>query len=203
MSRKFVDIENSGKAYVYEHWRPDLDVPFWVGKGTNFRYRVYKRRANTHYNGIVAKIRASGFEVEVRFVATNLTDDDAFLIEVERMQYWRDRGITFANKSEGGRGGMSGVKRSDEARKKQSDTIRKNQPPKVTVARKPRPPSMMKGTKLSDSHRAALRASKTPEVLAKISAAAKRQWKNPDFRKLVSNTMKRTNAARRNEICVE
>lgn len=203
MTRKFTEIENSRMAYVYEHWRPDVGVCFWVGKGTSFRYRVYKRRANSHYNGIVSKLRASGLDVEVRFVASNLTDEEAFRIEVERMALWRSRGVRLANKAIGGRGGMSGVQRSEETRKKQSDTIQRNRPPKIIaiIEPKPRAPSRMKGTKLSDERRAALRASKTPEVRAKISAAAKKQWESPEFRKLVSDTMKRTNAARRNEAC--
>lgn len=234
LMRKHSDIESSGRAYVYEHWRPDLNAPFWVGKGTGFRYRVYKRRSNTHYNGIVAKLRSAGLDVEVRFVAVDLSDEQAFTIEVERMHFWRESGITLANKAAGGRGGMSGVKRSPESRAKQSASCAGRKVSQETrdkisaIQRSPerraatsalhlgrkrpaetgqkiraahlasghRPPVTGSGRKLSHEHRSKLSAAKTPEVRAKLSAAAKRQWQNPEYRKLVSDTMKRTNARR-------
>jgi hypothetical protein len=229
---QFTEIEQSGKAYVYEHWRPDLGVCFWVGKGTTFRFRVFKR--NRHYNNIVAKLKAAGLKVEVRFVATHLTDEEAYRIEIERLDLWKSQGVKLANKAAGGKGGMSGITRSAESRRKQSETTtgrklseehrqaiiihhsdpeyralvsasqtgRKRPPetgPKISAALKAighKPINMNKGTKASEETRAALRAGKTPEVRARLSAATKLQWQNPEYRKVVSDTMKRTNAAR-------
>lgn len=172
------DIERSGKAYVYEHWRPDLDVPFWVGKGTTFRYRVYKR--NPHYNNIVAKIRAMWLNVEVRFVATNLSDDEAYCIEIERLAFWKEQGVILANKAVGGIGGMSGVKRSKESRAKQSATM---------TGRKlaPEHAEKMRTWLRSPEGRAMISAVHTgrkrpPETGARISAGVKKSWADPEIR---------------------
>jgi hypothetical protein len=54
--------------YVYEHWRPDKDVCFYVGKGKDGRANVFSRK-NAHYNSIVAKLARLGMCVEVRLVA--------------------------------------------------------------------------------------------------------------------------------------
>ncbi len=178
--RKFSDIENSGLAYVYEHWRPDTDVCFWVGKGTSFRYRVYKRGTNTHYNGIVAKLRAAGLDVEARFVAINLTDEEAFRVEVERMAFWRAQGVVLANKAIGGRGGMSGVTRSEESRAKQSAK---------TKGRKASPEQVAKIRERADSpeYKAFVSALHTgrkrpPETGQKISVGVKKSWDDPEIR---------------------
>ena len=124
MQRKFTDIENSGMAYVYEHWRPDTNQCFWVGKGTTFRYRVYRR--NRHYNNIAAKLKKYGLKIEVRFVAAGLSDEDAYQVEIDRILFWKEHGVPLTNAATGGRGGMSGIKRSTEARAKQSATIKIN-----------------------------------------------------------------------------
>lgn len=234
-------------AYVYEHWRPDLDQPFWVGKGTGNRCRIFRRRHNPHYAAVIDKLDASGLTPEVRIIADGLSDMDAFSLEIERISYWRGIGIRLCNYAEGGRGGMSGVIRSVESRTKQSATStgRKLSPQHLQkLLARIRSPEGRAATKklhlgrkrsdetkekiriaklnhwsdcilreklvtairnnikpVSEKTRAKMRAAKTPEARAKISAAVKEQWKNPAFRSLVSATMRKTNDRRRDERC--
>jgi len=70
--------------YVYEHWRLDTDTCFYVGKGSGSR--AYQRKSrNIHWWNIVNKIERMGSGYEVRLVATGLSEDQAFLLEGERI----------------------------------------------------------------------------------------------------------------------
>lgn len=89
--------------YVYEHWRPDRDEPFYVGKGKGGRANMMARR-NLHHKAIQKKLHFLGMAVEVKIVASGLTESEAFLLEVERIRMWRNAGIDLANKSDGGEG---------------------------------------------------------------------------------------------------
>jgi len=229
-------------AYVYEHWRADTCEPFWVGKGSGGRANLKSRR-NRYHAIIIKKLDGLGLPLWVRIVADNLTDEQAFVLEVERIAIWRARGVKLANASTGGRGGLTGCKRSPESRLKQSQTstgrklsehhrqkiITRSSSPEgkartsaIHLGRK-RPPET--GRKISEAKkkhwadpeirerhvcgiraaakpvseetRAKMRAAKTSEARARISAAAKAQWQNPEFRKLVSDTMRATNAKRK------
>lgn len=90
------------RFYVYEHWRPDTDTCFWVGKGTGYRSRRFKR--NRHYNLVAANLARKGMCVEVRLVAEALSEEDAFKIEAERIAFWRSAGIKLTNRTMGGDG---------------------------------------------------------------------------------------------------
>lgn len=166
-------------AYVYEHWRPDTCEPFWVGKGTRGRANLRSRR-NRYHASILKKLDSNGFPLWVRVVADDLTDEQAFALEVERIALWKSRGVKLANSSAGGRGGLSGCKRSAESRAKQSQTA--------------------KGRKLSEAHRQAiidrlrtpeakaktsathLGRKRPPETGQKIGAAHKALWADPEYR---------------------
>jgi hypothetical protein len=89
--------------YVYEHWRPDRDEPFYVGKGKGGRANLMRRR-NMHHRAIQAKLHKLGMAVEVRIIVNGLSEEDAFNIEKQRIQMWKAAGIDLANKSEGGEG---------------------------------------------------------------------------------------------------
>lgn len=95
------------RFYVYEHWRLDRDECFYVGKG--MKNRAYKMRdRNAHHCAIVAKLSREGSGMEVRMVATGLTEDEAFALEVERIAFWREAGADLANLTNGGEG-VSGL----------------------------------------------------------------------------------------------
>ena len=91
------------KFYVYEHWRPDLDLPFYVGKGSAARFDPNRTR-NKHHSNIKNKLKKLGMCVEVRMVASGLSEDDALRLEIERIAFWRERGIELSNKTAGGDG---------------------------------------------------------------------------------------------------
>jgi hypothetical protein len=100
--------------YVYEHWRLDTDTCFYVGKGKSGR--AYSRNRNKHWKRIVQKLENTGSAFEVRIVASNLTQDEAFSLEKERIAFWLPR-ATLANHTLGGEG-WSGGQHSEEFKKK-------------------------------------------------------------------------------------
>lgn len=104
--------------YVYEHWRLDRDECFYVGKGAGRRAYMMNGR-NRHHSAIQAKVSREGFGIEVKMVATGLSENEAFTIERERIQFWRNVGADLANMTDGGEG-ASGCKKSDRARLLQS-----------------------------------------------------------------------------------
>lgn len=49
----------TNKFYVYEHWRPDKDICFYVGKGKGRRANVMYGRGS-HHERIQAKLKRLG-----------------------------------------------------------------------------------------------------------------------------------------------
>ena len=114
----------NGIFYVYEHWRPDLDVCFYVGKGKGTRAFKFRDR-NAAYGQIANGLAALGMCVEVRMVASGLSESDAFTIERERIKIWRSLGVDLANRTDGGEGFSGfvrpyGIRMSDETKKRVS-----------------------------------------------------------------------------------
>jgi hypothetical protein len=103
--------------YVYEHWRLDREECFYVGKGQGNRANVMRGR-NMHHTAIVMKLSNLGLPVEVRIIATDMSQEDAFSLEKERIAYWRSFGCDLANHTAGGDGVYDP---SPEVRKKMSD----------------------------------------------------------------------------------
>ena len=102
------------KFYVYEHWRPDTDECFYVGKGRGKRANSMYGR-NRHHKFIQSKLSSMGMCVEVRIVAGELTEDEAFNLEIERIKFWKQYGINIVNLTDGGEG-QFGRKLSEESR---------------------------------------------------------------------------------------
>lgn len=147
--------------YVYEHWRPDIDKPFYVGKGNGRRANAMYGR-NRRHERIQAKLARLGMCVEVRMVAQGLTEIEAFRIECERIVFWRTNGVSLVNLTDGGEGGSN-----------PSDKTR----------------ALMRaakvGRKLTDEHRANIAAGSraalaNPEVREKISRANKAASLRPE-----------------------
>lgn len=182
------------RFYVYEHWRLDKDECFYVGKGT--RGRAYSRKGrNTHWRNIVAKLERTGFAYEVKIVVSDLSEDEAFQIEKERISFWKDL-VDLSNKTEGGEGTVGykfseeqllrlrpkrlnnknalGTKMSPETRSKMSESRRGEKHPQYgrshSEETKKKIQSTLTGRKLSD------------EFKQKISNVTKGQ-KNPMFGK--------------------
>jgi hypothetical protein len=143
--------------YVYEHWRLDKDQCFWVGKGHGKRAWTFARTANFHYSGIVRKLTSLGMIVEVRFIAVDLSEQDAFMLETLTIAAWRAAGVPLTNQTNGGEG-TSGLVRTEENKRK------------LSIAHR--------GKVLSPEHRAkiglkSLGRHKTAEVRAKIGQKAR------------------------------
>jgi len=101
----------ASEFYVYEHWRPDLDICFYVGKGCRARAWLMHRKENAWHRAVVAKLKRLGLCVEVRMVRGELSEDEAFALEIERIAFWRSLGVSIVNMTDGG-DGCSGRKLS-------------------------------------------------------------------------------------------
>lgn len=112
--------------YVYEHYRPDTGACFYVGKGYGFRKGSMSKRS-LHHRNIQAKLARRGLEVSVRTIKTDLTEEEAFSLERERIRHWRELGVVLTNQTNGGEG-TAGLKRSDETRAKMSAAAKMRAP---------------------------------------------------------------------------
>lgn len=105
----------SQRFYVYEHWRPDTGLPFYVGKGRGNRADFFNKKRNKWHRRIVAKLKSLGMRHEVRKIFTGLDEEMAFTLEKSQISYWRTRGIELVNLTPGG-DGSGGYKWTDEQR---------------------------------------------------------------------------------------
>jgi hypothetical protein len=164
------------KFYVYEHWRPDLDVCFYVGKGHGNRARDLRKSRNKHHKGVVKKLAAIGMCTEVRLVASGLNEADAYALEVERISFWKSVGVKLANKTGGGEGGFDP---SVETRVKLAKAAR--------LTHTGRKHSTIE---IANRTIAIREASKKPELREKRRIAIKDRWQDPDHRSKMLAGMK-------------
>ena len=87
--------------YVYEHWRPDTNTCFYVGKGSNNRAWNMKKR-NPYHKSIQSKLISLGLSVDVRIVCKDLSENTAFLLERDRIKQYGRENLT--NLTDGGEG---------------------------------------------------------------------------------------------------
>ncbi len=156
---------------VYEHWRLDTDLCFYVGKGTAKRANILYGR-NRYHTAIQNKLARMGLAVEVRVVEGGLTEEEAFILEIERIAFWRAQGVPLANLTAGGEGTSDP---SEETR------------------------ALMRaaklGGKLTDEHKAKIAARSRealarPEVKAKLSAAIRLSHQRPEVKAKLSHHQK-------------
>src|SRR5690349_13997481 len=95
--------KNSRIFYVYEHWRPDKNICFCVGKGHGNRAWRFRKR-NKYHRNIVEKLRRDGYEVQVKIIAYKKTEKQAFALECKLIAIYRRRGIELTNMTRGGEG---------------------------------------------------------------------------------------------------
>ena len=100
-------------AYVYEHWRPDTEKCFYVGKGTGKRAYRMRINRNDHHQRIVNKLTEMGLSVKVVIISNDLSDKEAYELEAKRISFYGIENLV--NQTAGG----IGVKApSPEVRKK-------------------------------------------------------------------------------------
>lgn len=132
--------------YIYEHWRPDRDEPFYVGKGKGGRANLMSRR-NRHHKAIQLKLHRLGMAVEVRIVFTSLAEEEAFILERDRIKMWAVRGIDLANMTIGGEG-PAGRRLTDDHKRKISETSKGRKNPPISEETRRKMSEAKKGKKL-------------------------------------------------------
>lgn len=86
--------------YVYEYIRLDNNEPFYVGKGHGDRWKDMRRYYNSHFMNVINKV-----EIAVNILANNLTEDEAFGLEIYYIYLYRDiMGYDMCNIQDGGEG---------------------------------------------------------------------------------------------------
>lgn len=113
--------------YVYALYRED-GTPFYIGKGTGARIDAHEcevRRGEVRGNrdkyDIIKTILASGKKVEKRYIGVFTSAKAASKFEVRMI---KELGDVLVNKTPGGELGRSGMKSSDETRKKISAALK-------------------------------------------------------------------------------
>jgi hypothetical protein len=110
--------------YAYVHARPttvDASGVFYVGKGELSRCRQVKRTHNIFHTRIVNKYGADNI-LAGRILCSS--EQAAFELEMGLIKCFRRMGVNLCNMTEGG-DGISGLKHSDEAKKKISEASKK------------------------------------------------------------------------------
>jgi hypothetical protein len=164
------------KFYVYEHWRSDTNVPFYVGKGRGSRSHTMHSQRNKLHMAIQEELKNIGATIEVRFVEREIDEETAFNGERSRIAFWRGQGVVLANLSIGGEG-ASGYKHTPDAiaRTVAFHTGRKRSPEtraRISAKAKGRKVSAERIEKMAIANRGKKRVF-SAEHLAKISAASK------------------------------
>ncbi len=96
--------------YVYRHIRDDLNVPFYVGKGSKGR-AIRKSYRSEAWNNVAKK---TTFQVEI--IIDGLTEKEAYLKEDEFIKLYKKHGYCEANISEGAT--TKGIPCSEKAKEK-------------------------------------------------------------------------------------
>jgi hypothetical protein len=100
------------KFYVYHHIRKDNGEIFYVGKGFGSR-AASKSGRSKHWRNIVKKY---GYEIIIAF--SELTEDEAYEIEINEILRLRHSGVRICNVANGGNGGLAGTILSNDHKEK-------------------------------------------------------------------------------------
>ena len=84
--------------YVYEWFNMNTNEVFYVGKGTKNRYKNSQQR-NAYFKNYYNK-----YKCDVRIVKSSLTEDEAFEMEKDLIEKYREIGQAQCNLTDGGEG---------------------------------------------------------------------------------------------------
>lgn len=180
--------------YVYEHYRPDTGMCFYVGKGQRNRARRTDGR-NSYWKRIVNKLRNNGLKYEIKIIVNNLTNEEASETEIAAIASWKDAGVVLSNMTEGGEGAL-GWSPSDETRKKMSAAAKRTCNSRGHVPTAETRKKMSEAwNRIADKARANMRKAwekrklvgVSDETKAKTSESMKRAWanKSPEEREAI------------------
>jgi hypothetical protein len=117
-NKNITKIKQNNNFIVYIHIRPDINEPFYVGKGIPKRDRS-KYGRNQYWHNIVNKNNGV-FESKILF--ERLNEDEALLKEREIELDLKNKGYILANIAECGvKAGTTGMKHSKESKHKMSE----------------------------------------------------------------------------------
>ena len=164
--------------YVYEHIRLDKMEPFYIGKGKGERaYDLYR---NDHHDAITDE-----YGHAVVIIADKLTEEEAYWLErdtIEDYVFNLGYGIDIkghkdydhelphlTNMDWGGIGGKSGVKQSEETKRKIGEKNKGKNP----YAGKTEEEMVTIGRKMSESHKGIKRSEETKQKISESSKGKK------------------------------
>lgn len=121
LNENITKIKQNNNFIVYIHIRPDINKPFYVGKGVPGReIRLCGR--NQYWHNIVNKNNGM-FESKILF--ERLTEKEALLKERETELDLKNKGYILTNIIECGvKAGTTGMKHSKESKRKMSDGLK-------------------------------------------------------------------------------
>ena len=93
-------MNSEKRYYVYVWYRDDLNIPFYIGKGTGDRW---KRKGKTHRNSKFFNI-VNKHPCHSYVLFDNLTEEDAYKTEIETIALLKNQGYDLANLCDGGEG---------------------------------------------------------------------------------------------------
>jgi hypothetical protein len=163
-------MTNENVFYVYEHWRPDTGVCFYVGKGKGKRAWDMKSMRNRHHMAVTSKLISLGLCVDVRIIIDNVSEQTALNLEIDRIAMFGMENLS--NQTSGGDGlrDPSPEIRAKISKSQKARFARPGEFEKSSAQRKGRVTSEETKKKLS----AALKGKKhTYETIKKIKEAAK------------------------------
>jgi len=133
-------INMTNKFYVYIHYNPITNIPFYVGKGSKSRLNSIHGRSG-YWNNYVNKYGFYSEKIEI-----DLTEDMAYQLEMYWISQLKAWGFKLVNLDNGGIGMYSGCKPSLDTRNKMKQSQKNRKPHseqtldkmrKANVGRKP------------------------------------------------------------------